>query len=79
MKFENAENNHVEEVSGRLSWLWVLLFGPIYWVIKGIWRHAVAHLVLAIISAGLIHFIYPFFTYGIIKKHFLRLGWKQVE
>ena len=79
MKFKNKLNNYVETVSGPFSWLWVLLIGPIYWALKGIWRHAVVHLVLALISFGVIHLIYPFFTYTIIKKHYLKLGWTEIK
>ena len=78
MKFQNPANEHIEEVSGPFSWFWVFLFGPLYWAVKGIWTHAVAHLVLAIITVGFAHFVYPFFSYGIIKKHYLKAGWKEV-
>ena len=79
MKFKNTRNNYTETVSTPISWLLVFLFGPIYWAVKGIWRHAVVHLILAIISFGVIHLIYPFFTYSILRKHYLKLGWKEVK
>ena len=78
MKFKNMENNYIETVSTQYTWLWVLLFGPIYWVFKRIWFHAILHLFLAIVTFGLINFIYPFFSYSIIQKHFQRLGWKKL-
>tara|TARA_B100000927_G_C16422098_1_gene451793 strand:- start:207 stop:443 length:237 start_codon:yes stop_codon:yes gene_type:complete len=78
MKFKNPQNNYVEKVSSPLSWLWVLLFGPIYWAIQGVWRHAVVHFVLAVITFGVLHLIYPFFTYSILRKHYLKLGWEEV-
>jgi len=34
---------------------------------------------LAIITMSIAHFIYPFFTYSILKKHYLKLGWKEVK
>ena len=78
MKFKNPMNDFEETVSSGLSWLWCFLFGPIYWAVKGIWRHAVVHLALAIITAGIAHFVYPFFTYKIIKKHYNKIGWIEV-
>ena len=60
MEFTNPENGYTETPGGGLSWLWVFLFGPIYWAIKGVWRHAVVHLVLALITFGAAHFVYPF-------------------
>ena len=79
MKFKNPKNNYVENVSSSLSWLWVFLFGPIYWAVQGVWRHAVVHLVLAIITVGIAHVIYPFFTYSILRKHYNKSGWKEVK
>ena len=79
MKFKNYKNNFTENASSPLSWLWVFLFGPLYWAVKGIWRHAVVNLTLVIITFGTCQFIYPFFTYSIIRKHFLKQGWKEVK
>lgn len=62
MKFKNIQNNHTEEVCSSLSWLWVLCLGPIYWATQGIWRHVVAHTLIAIATFGIGHAIYPFFT-----------------
>jgi hypothetical protein len=78
MYFKNTQNNYVEESATILSWLWVFLFGPIYWAVQGVWRHVFVHLVLAIITFGVAHLIYPFFTYSIIRKHYLRRGWVEV-
>ena len=58
MKFKNPQNNYVEKVSSPLSWLWVLLFGPIYWAIQGVWRHAVVHFVFHDFSITL-SYIFP--------------------
>tara|TARA_B100001057_G_scaffold404253_1_gene416787 strand:+ start:489 stop:728 length:240 start_codon:yes stop_codon:yes gene_type:complete len=79
VKFKNSKNDFTENASSSLSWLWVFLFGPLYWAAKGIWRHAVVNLFLAIITFGICQFIYPFFTYSIIRKHFLKIGWKEVK
>ena len=79
MEFKNSQNNYIEEVSSPVSWLWVFMLGPIYWAVQGIWRHAVVHLVLALCTYSIAHFIYPFFTYSIIKKHYLKQGWKEVK
>ena len=79
MKFKNLQNNYTENVSSPLSWLWVLLLRPIYWAVQGVWRHAVVHLILAIITFDIAHVIYPFLTYSILRKHYLKLGWKEVK
>ena len=79
MKSKNTRNNYTETVSTPISWLWVFLFGPIYWVVKGVWRHAVIHFILFLISFGILHLIYPFFTYSILKKHYLKNGWEEIN
>ena len=68
MKFRNPNNGYEEEVS-NLVWLWCLLFGFIYFAIKGVWTHAIVGLVLAMVTMGFSWLIYPFFAKGaIIKK-----------
>ncbi len=78
MKFKNKNNGHVETVSG-LTWLWTLLFGVIYFAVKGVWRHVIVGLILAMATAGISWLIYPFFAKGIIENQYLRNGWKIVK
>ena len=79
MKYRNPSNGHVEKAASLLSWLWVLLFGPLYWAVRGVWRHFAAHFILAFITLGIAHLIYPFFTYTILNTHYKKLGWQTVE
>ena len=73
-KFKNPSNDYVEEAPS-LAWLWALLFGPLYFAIKGVWPHALGSLVLAIVTFGISHFIYFFFANSIIRKSYLKKGW----
>ncbi len=73
MQFRNPTNGYVEEV--RHPFLWCLLFGTIYFAVKGVWTHAAASLCLAVLSVGISWLIYPFFAKRIIERHYLRLGW----
>lgn len=79
MEFQHPDSDYTEKSASFFSWLWVLLFGPLYWVIRGVWRHAVAHLILVVITAGIAHFVYPFFTYAILEKHYLKQGWTKLD
>jgi hypothetical protein len=79
MLFKNPQNSYIEEASSSLSWLWVLLFGPFYWIVRGIWKHAVLSFLLALFTFGISHLIYPFFTYSILKAHYLKNGWIPLE
>ena len=69
--FKNPSNNYIVEVP-KLAWLWVFLWAPIYFSIKGIWSHALISIVLAICTMTISTFIYPFFAKSILKKHYLK-------
>lgn len=77
MLFENPANGYVEEVSD--AWLWVLLFGSFYFVVKGVWTQALLSFILAIFTLGSSWLIYPFFAAGIMRNHYLRRGWVQTS
>jgi hypothetical protein len=76
MRFENPSNGYVEEVT--LAPLWCLVFGCIYFAVKGVWTHAVAALLLAFVTFGLSWLIYPFFASQIMRTHYLRRGWIEL-
>ncbi len=78
MTFKNPANGHAETIPG-LAWLWTLLFGFIYLAIRGVWTHVVAYVFLAVMTAGISWFIYPFFANGILRNHYLKKGWVEVE
>jgi hypothetical protein len=75
-KFRNPTNGYTEAVG--TPWLWCLLFGCLYFAVKGIWTHAVAALAAALLTFGLSWLIYPFFARAIVEKHYLRSGWIPV-
>lgn len=78
MKFKNPLNNFVEEIS-EFTWLWTLLFGSIYFAVKGVWSHALISFILAGITFGVSWLIYPFFAKSIVEKKFRQNGWVQIE
>lgn len=78
MKFRNPSNGYTKETSS-LAWLWTLLFGSIYFAVKGIWPHVVASLFLGLLTCGISWLIYPFFASSIIRKNYLRRGWIERE
>ena len=77
MKFKNPSNGYIEEISS-CAWLWVLLFGCFYFVVKGVWRHALVGFFCALLTYGISWFVYPFFASSIIRKHYLRKGWIEL-
>ena len=87
MRFENPQNNFVEEVSA--PWLWTLLFGVFYFMIKGIWTHVFVIALLVFFSFALLGpggallalpawALYAFAANDIVRKHYLRKGWKEI-
>ena len=79
MQFKNPQNGHVESSSGPLSWLWCFLFGPIYFLFKGNYRHALIHFLIFWPTFGISLIVYPFFVYTINRNHYLRMGWIKVN
>ena len=77
MKFQNPTNGFTETAGA--PFLWCLLFGCFYFAFKGVWNHAVISFVVAILTVGLGWLIYPFFASGIVRSHYLRMGWQQVS
>lgn len=77
MRFRNTHNDFIEETNH--PFLWCLLFGFIYFAVKGVLTHALVSLALAIITLGVSWFVYPFFAKGIIEKNYLRNGWIPIR
>lgn len=77
--YQNPANGYTEKVSTNASWFWCLLFGTLYFMFNGIWKHAIISLFLSLLTGGISWLIYPFFVYGIIDAHYQRLGWVKLE
>ena len=73
MIFRNPQNNYTVET--RHPVLFTFLFGPLYFVVHGVWTHAVISLVLAMLTMGFSWILYPFFAPGIIQTAYLKKGW----
>ena len=76
MHFKNPANGYIE--SSSVPFLWFLLFGSLYFAVKGVWGHAVVSFIVACCTFGLSWLIYPFFARGIVFKSYARRGWVQV-
>lgn len=75
MIYRHPGNSYEEQIYTGFSWLWVILFGPLYWIVRGVWTHALASFILAVCTAGLSWLVYPFFTYSILRHHYNKMGW----
>lgn len=86
--FKNPVNGYTEKVSG-LSILWALLFGWFYFLIVGLWPHALIEIAVAVtlgvmtggpgaLLALPIWIVYAFFTPKLLATKYKRAGWVEV-
>jgi len=59
-------------------WFWNLIFGPLYWLYKGVYSHFFLEIIVLFLTYGLGWFFYPFFANSILRKYYLRNGWEWV-
>jgi hypothetical protein len=76
MHFKNPANGYIE--SSSVPFLWCLLFGALYFAVKGIWAHVFIYIVLGCCTVGVSMLIYPFFAKSIVHKAYARRGWQLV-
>ena len=57
---------------------YVLLGGPVYFAVNGVWSHTAASMILAIVTAGLSWLVYPFFAKRVMREYLVAHGWKAV-
>jgi hypothetical protein len=87
-RFKNPVNGHIEEVT---AWphLWALLFGMVYFLVRGLWPHVIIQLAVILIfiggmgDPGLLFVIPMWIGYAIaaptlIAAKYKRTGWIEV-
>ncbi|MBF0308085.1 MAG: sel1 repeat family protein [Magnetococcales bacterium] len=72
--FINPANGYKEKIS-RFTWLWTLLFAPIFFVIKGYWGHALISFLLFTPSFGMSAILYSLVSRSILVSGYRRKGW----
>jgi hypothetical protein len=67
-------------VSIGVGWVAIAyaFFGPFYLASKGVWGAAAFWIFFGICTLGVTWLILPFFAEGLLRKHYLRLGWSEV-
>lgn len=86
--YKNPQNGYCEAVP-MFAWLWMLLFGIFYMVLRGLWGHAVIMLVIIAFAAqipllGLPALLCAWIVYvciadKILCTNYLRRGWVEVD
>lgn len=77
--FRNPANDFTQTVNGTTAFLGCLFFGPLFFVSKNAWKHAVISAFAAPMTFGLSWIIYPFFAHRLIEHAFLERGWQVVD
>lgn len=86
MRYRNPTNGHIESKSYPA--LWVLLFGPFYFLFSGIWVHAVVMFAVVvglfaamgppgIVPLVAVYIVHTFFADKIVEGYYLRKGWEK--
>ncbi len=88
--FENPSNGHKESYDSQISVIWAILFGFFYFMFIGQWLHAILYIVIiiatAVVFAPLLLIVVPatWIIYGflapvILRRWYLRNGWREIE
>ncbi|PSL23464.1 hypothetical protein [Dyadobacter jiangsuensis] len=78
-KFKNPSNGYVATATTPFSFLLCLMFGPLYFLMKGNFKHFLLSALLAIPTCGFSWLIYAFGVYEINKTQYLNRGWTAVK
>jgi hypothetical protein len=62
-----------------LPFLWTLLFGGFYFIANGMWGQSVIALFVSVITFGIGWLVYPFVAKSMVRRHYLKLGWLEVD
>ena len=68
-----AFDGQTKTILGNWHSLWCLLFGPLYYLVKGMWLWAL----LSLLTANGLWLGFPLFNRSIVLRHFHRKGWVQ--
>ncbi|WP_138110425.1 DUF2628 domain-containing protein [Burkholderia humptydooensis] len=87
--FENPSNGYREVINPMTSGLCAIIFGPLYFAIKGVWGLAITEFLISvaliamhpalILVAFLIQAIIGSLASDMIAKRYLQRGWKEIK
>tara|TARA_B100000405_G_scaffold293816_1_gene246391 strand:+ start:96 stop:344 length:249 start_codon:yes stop_codon:yes gene_type:complete len=78
-KFKNPRNDKDIQTASGIAWLWFLIFGPWYFLYKGIWKHFFLSTFIGIGTLGFGLLIYVFFINEITRKSYEDSGWIEIK
>jgi len=63
-----ASNSVSVPAQEQVSWVWTLIGGSIYFLVKGWWKAALVSFVIAVFTGGLSWFVIPFFAQSFVHS-----------
>ena len=76
--YEQPSNGYRVQVSDGACFLWTLLFGGLFFLVRGSVRHFFIGFILGACTFGISWLIYPFFASGILRTMYLERGYREV-
>jgi hypothetical protein len=76
--FEHPGNGYRVQVNDGSAFVWTLLFGGFFFLVRGSVRHFFIGLILGACTFGLSWLIYPFFAAGILRTMYFERGYREV-
>lgn len=67
-------NGDEKIVMGEWSWLWCFCFGPLYYIVKGMWLTAL----MSFLTFNGLFIGFPIWNRSLILRHCYFWGWKLV-
>lgn len=77
MRYKHPTSDYTETT--KFAFLWCLLIGSLYFILKESYKHAAISFILAVVTSGVSWIIYPFFAKGIMHTHYMRKGYTEVR
>lgn len=82
LKFYHPETGVVETIETGKAFLATLFFGPLFFIYKKVWLHVFIFIILLSVGDDFAVFVwifYPFFTKGILVKHYLKKAFVEIS
>ena len=77
MRFSHPQTDFT--VKCNFPFLWTLLFGPFYFLLKGNYKHSIISLVVGLCTFGISALIYPFFSRSIMTNYYMEKGYTLTQ
>lgn len=77
-RYQHPLNQHTIRIGYIGPFFWSLLFGALYFLVKGIYKHFFLYVILAFFTIGISMLIYPFRARKIVERHYLEKGYERI-